>query len=169
MEADTNLLSTILNIFTGTPLWVWAVFLILFCIGKRAMKERVIWLPTPFLIPILLCALHCKGILHESSSMTYYAAAIVLGCVLAYILTLKTHIEILRESYSIKIPGSYRPMALLMLIFVIQYVFGFLHHAHPEVAERYMHIEASLNGLFTGYFLGKAVCYLHRFFKPNAA
>ena len=70
-------------------------------------------------------------------------------------------IEIIKESMSVKLPGTYWTLMLLIAFFIVKYVFGYIGATKPMIYYEVQIFEICVNGLFSGYFLGKAISYLN--------
>jgi hypothetical protein len=78
-------------------------------------------------------------------------------------------IKVLLSSKSIELTGSYQTLFVVMLLFFIKYIFGFLDGINHEFAEKYLVLEISIGAVFSGYFLGRALCLLQKFLNSNKA
>lgn len=60
----------------------------------------------------------------------------------------------------LKLPGTYWTLIVLMSFFVVKYIFGYINAIQTDIYQELQVFEVSISGLFSGYFLGKAINYL---------
>ena len=149
----------ILHIISGTPLWVWFVLYYLLVVGIKATKERDVYLPKLFIIPVVLTAMKYKIFINATMDIwiTYFITLII-GLMIGYMVASREKIEV--SNMMVRLQGSYQTLIILLLFFSVKYIFGYLNAAHPELIAEYLNIEIVCSGIFSGYFLGKAVRYL---------
>lgn len=94
-----------------------------------------------------------------------YIGFMLLGLSVGFITAQKTVIKIFRELKSIELPGNYSTIVILTTFFLIKYLFGYLEATNSELINPYLYIENSISGMLVGYFLGRSVCYIYRFYK----
>jgi hypothetical protein len=157
--------NTVLKIVTGTPLEIWAILGYLLYIGFKATQPRTVYLPSLFIVPLILTGI--KSLYLPSMQVPYYFAAWLLGLVIGKLSAYSTPITVFKNSWSIELPGSYTTLVVLLSFFTVKYVFGFLNVTHPEVALEYSSIESIITGLLSGYLLGRVLGYLSRFYKTR--
>ena len=156
-------INNIIKIITTTPLYVWAILAYLLFVGIKAMRNRIVYLPKFFIIPAVLIGLKYKVFFSEDNMI--YIGFMLLGLSVGFITAQKTVIKILREVKSIELPGNYSTIIILITFFLIKYIFGYLETTNHELVNPYLYIENSISGILAGYFLGRSVCYVYRFYK----
>lgn len=151
---------SILKIIAGTPIWVWGVFAYLIFVGIKASKQRVVYIPKLFIIPVILSALKYKIFLSASFSVYLsYFACLALGMMIGFKIAQGQKFETL-NNLQVKLPGDYSTISILMTFFVIKYIFGYINAINHELYQDLSILELSASGIFSGYFLGKASFYL---------
>ena len=153
----------ILGAVQGTPWWVWAIFAEVLFIGMRAMRVHRIYVPVLFIVPMVLVGLNYKIYLLDYATMLCAFFSLVIGGSVGVFLGNKTPITVLRPLKSIEVQGNYHTLVVLIIVFSIQYAFGYVSATAPEVGLRYMGLRALLSALFLGYFLGRTTSYVYRF------
>ena len=156
----------VIKIVTGTPLEIWVILGYLLYIGFKATQPRTVYLPSLFIVPLILTGM--KSLYLPSMQVPYYFAAWLLGLVIGKLSAYSTPLAFFKDSWSIELPGSYTPLIILLSFFTTKYVFGFLNATQPEIALEYASIESIITGLLSGYLLGRAFCYLTRFYKARS-
>ena len=162
--SEQHLLSSLLKIISGTPTWVWFVLGYLIFIGIRSTGTRIVYIPKLFVIPLVLSGLKYKVFMTNSISVWIgYLICLFLSSFLSYKHSAMRKIKIIKESMSVKLPGTYWTLIVLMGFFVVKYFFGYIRMTNPAYYNDIKIFELSINGIFSGYFLGKAICYLTKF------
>jgi hypothetical protein len=155
--------NNIIKIIATTPLYVWAILAYLLFVGIKAMRNHIVYLPKFFIIPAVLIGLKYKVFFSENNII--YIGFMLLGLSVGFITAQKTVIKIFRELKSIELPGNYSTIIILITFFLIKYIFGYLEATNRELVNLYLYIENSISGILAGYFLGRSVCYVYRFYK----
>jgi len=163
---DQSLLTSLAKVATSTPLWVWGIFGYLVLIGIKSTKTHIVFLPRLFLIPAVFIGTKYKLFISENYTLIFtYFLLIILGFGIGTFIGNKTSINVLKDIKSIELPGTYSFLIILSCFFSIKYIFGFLYYTNPELASQYSIIEIGVSGLFSGYFLGRALSFLRRFIQ----
>lgn len=151
-----------MSIITGTPIWVWGVLIYLVYVGIKAINTRIVYLPKLFIIPLVLMGIKYKTFLSQNALM--FIAFIIIGTILSFWAYRNKKVKVLKQM-SIEIPGNYTTLIILLSFFCVKYIFGYLNDTMPETAAKYEVIELLLDGLFSGYFLGRSIRYLYEYRK----
>lgn len=148
------------QIFSHTPLYVWAILAFLVYRGVLASRAREVSLRKLCIIPLVMLALSLSGV-HGSfgfAGMAPYAwvAGVLAGAALAWSLTDARAIVSIPARGSVQRPGSWLPLILMMCIFCMKYAVA----VTLSIAPAYAHaagfiVPACLAyGCFSGLFLG---------------
>ncbi len=151
----------ILNIIAATPFWVWLLLIYLLFVGIRSSRQRVIYLPKLFIAPLIFLGIKYKAFLSQDS--IWFCLAILVGITIGFLSYMKSTIEVISDSMSVKIPGSYSTLLIFIIFFLLKYYFGYLESANKDLATKYLLFEVVISGLFSGYFLGKAIFFSYKF------
>lgn len=163
---NQNLFEFIKNAISGTPVWVWVVFVYLLLVGLKATRNRIIYLPKLYIIPIILIGLQYDTFI--SGNVFYIALYFSLLCVglgIGVLSVLRTPIKIFKDLKSIELPGSYSTLIILFLFFCVKYIFGYLQATNPMLYGQNEFLEISIGAAFSGFFLGRTLNYTYRFYK----
>lgn len=161
-----NSLPSILHIIAGTPTWVWCVFGYLIFIGLRATRPRIVYIPKLFIVPLILSSIKYKVFLACPPKLWIsYFACLALASFLSYRRSLQKPVTFIPEKLSVKLPGTYSTLIALIAFFLIKYVFGYMNATMPDDYLKIQIIDLAFSGLFSGYFLGKAISYFIRLKK----
>lgn len=153
------------EIIRGTPTWVWGIFVYLFIVGIKATKPTTIPLFLLLLFPLVLIGFRYKIFFSDLS--IYFSVFLAGGIGLGFLIAQKQPIKILKAKKSIELPGNYHTLTLLLLFFIAKYIFGYLEATQKEIALQYGLLDVSFSGLFYGYFLGRCLSYIYRFFRSK--
>jgi hypothetical protein len=151
----------LLQIIAGTPIWVWVLLAFLLFLGVRGLQPstaplwRVAILPTVFFVWGLHSLVTLYGLTLQRALP--WAAALVVGALVGMTLAARQPIRADKRRHLAHTAGGRLPLVLILLIFSIKYVFGFLHATRPGafVEARFWLPELAVSGLLTGMFIGR--------------
>ena len=155
-------LDLIKGIVVGTPWWVWAIFAYVTIVGIRATKTYTLPLPILFILPAVLIGMKYKVFL--TSNYLPFLIALTIGLFIGFFIGKKTPLKIFKSTKSVEVPGNYHTLVILLAFFAAKYVFGYLESTQPSRALEYAFVDISLSGLFAGFFLGRSLAYLYKFY-----
>ncbi len=149
----------LIQILTHTPLFVWGILALLVYRGVVAMRDREVNIKSLFIIPVIMLALSLQDTLTK-----FGANALPLGAwsaaAAATILVVwnfgNARIEAGAKAGSVRIRGSWVPLAMMMAIFATKYVLAVTMVVRPQLRTDVL-VSVSvciLFGIFSGYFLG---------------
>ena len=163
---EQNLAFLIFKMLSGTPTWVWCILAYLLLVGIRAFNTRTVYIPKLFIIPIILSGLKYKTLI-EGSSIIFigYFICLSLSTFLSFKNAAKQKIQIIPERIEVKLSGTYFTLVILILFFIVKYSFVYISATQHNLYSKIAIFEMCLNGIFSGYFLGKAFNYLHSYMK----
>jgi hypothetical protein len=153
----------ITRLFTEVPWWAWALLALIIVRGVKATRPRTVYLPTLFMIPTLMLAIKLpalSGIGFYAQGL--YAIAALIGLVIGFLVANKEKTEVFKQDFSIKIPGSYQILVLLLSFFCMKFYYGFLKKTNPEQALLFVNYDLLISGFVTGFLLGKLFSYTNK-------
>jgi hypothetical protein len=163
---NQNLFEFVIKAIIGTPIWVWVIFIYLLLVGLKATRNRIIYLPKLYIIPIILIGLKYQTFFSGNYfSIALYASFLCIGIGTGILSALKAPIKIFKDLKSIELPGNYSTLIILLLFFFVKYIFGYLQATNTILANQYAFLELSIEGAFSGYFGGKTLYYTYRFYQ----
>ena len=149
---------------SGTPWWVWGIFLYVLFVGLKAFRRRIIYLPKLFIIPLVLFAIKVPLFITASHiELLSYILMLFMGLLFGGVLGHKTNIECLEKQKSVVCPGNCYTLILLLLFFGLKYTFGFWRATNVSLATEYQFVEMAASGLISGLFLGRALLFVWRY------
>ena len=164
--AEQNLLPLIVKTISGTPTWVWFIFAYLIFVGIRATKTRPVYIPKLFIVPVVISGLMYKTFMSGSTSLWIgYFTCLFFSSLFSFKFLAMQNAKITKEGMFVKLPGTYWTLLALVSIFIVKYSFGYISATQPALYKELQGLELSISGLFSGYFLGKAVNYFLLFKK----
>ena len=151
------------QIFTRTPIWVWALLLGLIFLGYVQSKPRVMGLTRLMIIPIVLTVLSVLGTISafglsaQVLLVWLLSAALTAGLVLQLQLPANNWFDAQTQEFNVA--GSWVPLALMMGIFINKYAVGVATSINPELARNglFALCFTAIYGAFSGAFIGRAV------------
>lgn len=152
--------------FIHTPRWVFAIFFYLLWIGIKATRERTVLLPALFIMPTVFLALKARTLISANSkTLLLYFGAFILAATISYLFASRIRIKIDKQNKLITLPGSWHTLIIVLTIFSLKYVFGYLNSQHPDIAAEYAFLETLLSGACVGFSVGRISSYVYRFIK----
>jgi len=149
------------QIISHTPLYVWAILAFLVYRGVQASRDREVSLRTMAILPLVMTALALVGIRSafglEGVPALFWLAGVAGGAALAWHLTGAGAIIAHPDRGVLFLRGSWAPLALMMLIFMMKYAVAIALAMMPALGHDvlFASVICALYGLFSGLFLGR--------------
>ncbi len=155
-------------VLSGTPWWVWVLFVYIIMIGLKAKKARVVPLYKLLIVPILFVSLTLHTLTEVPLSgvnITGFIVPTLLGLGLGFWQIWRLHLKVDKKRKLLHIPGSWVTLILVLIIFSSKYYFEYSETMNPLIVEEVGFVLSMLaiSGLCTGIFIGRVICYLYRF------
>jgi len=153
----------ILQILQRTPLWVFALFVVLAIFGVLQSRTRQIGLVRVTILPLVLIGLSLSGILSSFAANAWalaaWCGAVGVALLLNGFAKWPREVSYSATTRSFLVPGSWLPMAVMMAIFFTRYTVNVALAMHPELAAAiWLPIAVSFAyGLMSGAFLARAL------------
>ncbi|MEO6623741.1 MAG: DUF6622 family protein [Burkholderiaceae bacterium] len=151
----------IAQILAGTPLWVWAMLVLLVALGLTQSRTRTVTLRRVVLLPLAMTGLSMFGT-YSAFHASPWSWVLWAGAALATLTWFASadHPAGMRYEAAQRhfhMPGSWEPMALMMAIFGTRYGVAVTLSLHPEWAQEVAvaAIIASIYGALSGVFMGR--------------
>jgi hypothetical protein len=100
----------------------------------------------------------------ESYYVWSYLVPFLIGIALGYWFAIRERVRIIKATKAIGLQGSYQKLTLLIIFFIARYSFGYLRASNSIIGAKYLSLEIYIIALLPGYFLGKALNYLRRYY-----
>jgi hypothetical protein len=151
----------ILEILQRTPVWVFFLFALLVYLGFQQSSTRTVSPPRLAILPAALLALSLHGVISAfgASPLALGAWSAALAASALLISLFRFPKGIIREAGAFKVPGSWVPFALMMIIFFTRYAIAVSLARDPSLrqAAGFIAAVAVSYGLPTGYFVARTV------------
>lgn len=155
---------TISNLVGATPWYVYLIFFYLVRTGIQMMKDRDQWIPRLFIVPAFLIFMKLR-LFHMGSApmITAYVVVVMGGLIFGYVRAYKIDVSASEKKRHLYMSGSMEPFALFMIVFGVEYAFGYLEAKNPNAFARFQFFEVAVSGLASGYFLGCAFAFVQAY------
>jgi hypothetical protein len=153
----------IIEIIRHTPVWVFLILAGLVYLGVRRIRSSEIPARQLLALPIAMTCFSLFGLWQTFGTSVVAATAwtLVFASLLAAGWTLPTNsgVQYSAASRSIRVPGSWIPLALMMTIFFLRYVVAVLLAMHPSLRLETPFIAGigAVYGLSSGCFAARAL------------
>ena len=150
------------QIITHTPVWVWAILVVLLWVGLKQTLPRSVSLRRITVLPLVMVGLSLAGTLtafgtgNRALLAWGIAAAITAAVVMTRNLPHGTQYNAWTESF--QIPGSWTTLVLMMGIFITKYAVGVTLSMQPDMGRDALFSQSvgALYGGFSGVFVARA-------------
>lgn len=153
-----------LQILTHTPPWVFGLLLVLIVLGLQQARNRQVKLWLAYLLPTGMVILSLVGVVSNFGAqviaLCLWLSGLALMAVLGYQLFAIKDIRYHVESNKFYIPGSRVPLLVMLAIFFTKYAAAVLYALHNPLTAQvaFMPVLCFTYGLFSGYFVARALC-----------
>jgi hypothetical protein len=153
-----------MNIVSGTPVWVWVLLGVLVSRGMKALKGGTAPLSKLAVVPLAFAA---WGVLHLLSDRAsgldawmMWAAGALLGAGIGAMLAKRSGLSVNRAARTITLPGSAVPLVLIVVTFATKFWLGYeLATTHVAVDAGFVVLSALVSGVTAGIFTGRFLIY----------
>ncbi len=160
------------QIIAHTPPWVVGLLVGLIILGLKQGKSRQVKKPLAYLLPLGMLTLSFVGVITSFGFAPMAIAAWAVGlaggaALINFWLPIKG-IQFNAIQASFFIPGSWIPLLVILAIFLAKYYVGVMQAINPTLLEEFgFKLSLSLlYGVFSGYFVGRALCLLRASRQP---
>ena len=154
---------SLIDIIRHTPIWVWGLLAALLVLGASQTRDREVGLARVTLLPLAMIALALYGVASvfgaHPEPLLAWMVGVVAALTVAGRLVAPRGARWLAMTDRLHVPGSWLPMALIVLIFLVKYAVGVSVALHPElaVAEGFSGLASLTYGVFSGLFLARGL------------
>lgn len=157
-----------LQIITGTPIYVWLLLAFLIWGGLKARKRRVVSLKSLWIMPIcfLIWSIYAVLKTYGAAFLPYFGVGIFLGIYFGKTTVKNQHLKFDKANYTFETAKDSWPLLLSVSLFSLRYFRGVMDVLHPELKEKAIClIPEFVASIITGVFLGRLLGYFLRFQK----
>jgi len=154
-------MSTLWDIITGAPWWVYLIFVYLLVVGIGATRHRDIPVKHLVIIPVFFTGwsfylLYGKLTMGMTSLIFWWIASLIVGAVLGVLEVRKWHFEKDKSRGLLRIPGNYSTLILLMSLFVLKFFWGYIYAVETKPSYWIYLFDTISSSLVCGIFIGRA-------------
>ena len=152
-----------IQIITHTPIWVWAIFVLLLWLGFKQSLPSTPGLTRITLIPLAMLGLSLYGLVSVFGSTGTLLMAWVCPAVLAAFITVhQPAFQYTKYNFwtqRFELPGSWVPLVLMLVIFMTKYGVAITAVIRPDVLHNavFSYSICALYGVCSGVFAGRAL------------
>ncbi|MEO7936167.1 MAG: DUF6622 family protein [Dokdonella sp.] len=159
----------IVQILLNTPVWAYAIFVLLLWLGVCQLRARWVSIHRVWLTPMIFIVWGFLGlVLHNTgsaASLSPWLMAASLGVVLG--LLRRNTLVIDTERGRVMRPASVMPLLRNLLVFGAHYGLNIAAAFHPG-QHSIMQIDMAVSGLFAGFFGGWLIRFMQHYFSASA-
>lgn len=151
-----------LNTLQNTPLWVYAVFLLLCYFGIKALSptresKTSLLITPPILLGWSLYSLNLTS--NPSLAISCWLAAVCAGGLVALVIFSHEGLELDQARTGLVIPGTAKTLVIYWLFFAVNYYFGYEAEVDPQHSATLTMVlsKACASGFASGVFCGRSV------------
>jgi hypothetical protein len=157
----------IIEIVRHTPSWVWLLLAVLLWRGYGMTRPQRVTQSRAAMLPALFTALSLSGVIStfgaQPGALLCWASGLVLSAYEVQRHGAPKGARYLAQNRSYELPGSWVPLLLIVLIFVVKYGVGIQLALHGELrqVELFVLAVSAAYGALSGVFLGRALRLWH--------
>ena len=147
----------IVGIFTGAPIWIWPLLLLLVLLGLHASRTREMLILPYFAMPLIALTNVPTLLAQSQPERAFLAWGLAYACGAFIGFTLQGRWTLWRRGLRAKVAGEWLSLTVMMLLFWANFANGLLDALAPEVTAQaaYGIGFPALLGLASGTFLGR--------------
>jgi membrane-associated HD superfamily phosphohydrolase len=148
-----------LDILLGTPLWVFAVYLLLCYYGIKACSSSRESRKSLLMTPLILIVWSLFSLNHTALSAIYWMSGVALGSLVAMGMFSRKGVSLEADGNGLIIPGTLKILFISQLFFAVKYYIGYQDAVHPELAAttQMLALTGVASGFTVGLFCGRAI------------
>jgi len=158
-----NAPTMLIQIVQHTPTWVFALFALLLWLGVKQLSTRTQGLPRALSMGLAMTGLAVYGAVSAFGAHAWALSAWAFAALAAFAWMVRqplargTRYDSWQGVFTL--PGSWKPLALMMGIFATKYVVGVMLAMQPQLAGQVAFAlpVALIYGLFTGVFASRSM------------
>lgn len=156
----------ILTILRNTPMWAYALFAGLLFLGYIQSRTRTLPLPRVLLVPVVMVTFSLYGVLSAfgTGTLPIAAWAVLLLASTAGFAALDLSRGATYAAGRFTVPGSWLPMAVILVIFFARYAINVGLAMNPSLRDvlAFALAASAGYGLASGFFAGRAAGLIWR-------
>lgn len=164
----------VITILQHTPVWVWTLLSALVALGLAQTQTRQMTLGRAALLPVIMVTLSVAGVASRfgvhALPLLAWAGGAAVAIATAHSLRVWRGISWSASASRFQVPGSWLPLALILLLFVVKYTVAVSLVMNPDLQNDALFPSATglAYGFFSGLFLARALTLWSAIKKPAA-
>jgi len=155
------------------PVWPFAILAVLFVLGRRQARDRVVEPGTMVKVALAMLALSLYGVTAAFGAHVVPVLAWALGFAASVLLGGPVFAPrgLARQGSAVRVPGSWLPLALMLGIFVGKFALGFATGTGAPVVHEawFAALMSTTFGLLSGAFAARAAAVVRFMHAAHAA
>lgn len=157
----------IVDILTGTPVWVWVVLFFILHTGMDAVKPSTVSIWQLSVMPLIFIAWSIYSIYYRCAGCPQYWLMWIIpgmiGVVVGYKIAQTVSFRVLSNNF-LHLEGSIQPLLLSLGFFAIKYSLGVIYAVNPALYKEFalMNMDVIASGLIAGISLGRFTYFYHQ-------
>ena len=152
----------LIEIIAHTPLWVWPLLAASLWLGWQVSKTRVVTLPRLIILPATIFTMSIMTLLSlgpNGFGIPIWAGSVLIGITLGWFSYRNNDFAIDREHGLLKLPGEWKTVGLIVVIFAFRFYWSYKLATAPELVAistattSYIGFNGMLSGIFIGWQL----------------
>lgn len=159
-------MNTLISLFSQTPWWVYALFVVLIGLGIRALQPRAASIVTLAILPLLFLASSAYTLMGyfqlTNENAIVMGGALLFGALIGWLFVSGMDYKVDRAHLRILLPGTWIILILILVVFASKYYFAYTVSTNPIIIrDNYFQFEMlGTSGFLTGLFVGRFLGYL---------
>jgi hypothetical protein len=160
----------IIEIVRGTPRWVWALLALVLYLGYTSTKDRTIDVRRLLIMPLAMVGVSLSSVIAGNISVeaaTAWFVALALAAAAGGRLGLASGAEPGEQPMTVRLPGEWLSLVLIILMFASRYAFAVTIAIAPRLAAEpaFVIVQNAVIGGLGGLFLGRGLAMASLAFK----
>jgi len=159
------------EIIEQTPYWVYLIFIALVMIGLKSTRSRIVSIKKLLLLPIIFTIWNLIWLSERIQGhyflLVFWILGLGAGGFFGWLMVRRWVIHVYKIAQSALLPGSWSPLILILLVFVVRYFFVFNYTKHPQSASHLFLSDALISGVITGIFIGRSTGLILKYRKGS--
>lgn len=149
------------SLFLHTPVWVFIIFVFLVALGLQQSRDRTISRWQLLLLPIAMLTFSLYGLVASFGLSVLVVLFWLVGCTVSAVSLRRPLMNSVQRlpSGMFMVTGSWWPLALMMVIFVIRYFLGYVEATQAQVSSnilpQWQVLISLMSGVVSGVFVAR--------------
>jgi len=162
----------IIDLITGTPWWVFVIFIEILVVGWKLSKPQEASLFRLAIMPTIFCAWSLYSLNqnygHGVATIGLWTTSLLTGALIGWYFYYQG-VTIAHNRRKILIAGSWTPLIIFMTFFTFKYVIGFTYATMPAMKTNtlFWGSDILLSAFIPGVLIGRLLHVLKDYYQPQ--